>query len=227
MRREVSLEEISDGRLYELNDMVKADCQDCAGCCDCCQGMGDSVVLDPYDVYRLSQGLGKNMEELLDSCLELGVVDGNILPHLRMEGEKEQCVFLDENGRCSIHSIRPGFCRLFPLGRYYEDGGFRYILQIHECKKTNRSKIKVCKWIDTPNLREYEKFVADWHYFLLDVQEVLYQSEDSQLIKNLNLYVVRRFYMQPYSGEEEFYPQFYRRLKEGRQLLALNDGEEG
>lgn len=227
MRREVSLEEISDGRLYELNDMVKADCQDCAGCCDCCQGMGDSVVLDPYDVYRLSQGLGKNMEELLDSCLELGVVDGNILPHLRMEGEKEQCVFLDENGRCSIHSIRPGFCRLFPLGRYYEDGGFRYILQIHECKKTNRSKIKVRKWIDTPNLREYEKFVADWHYFLLDAQEVLYQSEDSQLIKNLNLYVVRRFYMQPYSGEEEFYPQFYRRLKEGRQLLALNDGEEG
>ncbi len=227
MRREVSLEEISDGRLYELNDMVKADCQDCAGCCDCCQGMGDSVVLDPYDVYRLSQGLGKNMEELLDSCLELGVVDGNILPHLRMEGEKEQCVFLDENGRCSIHSIRPGFCRLFPLGRYYEDGGFRYILQIHECKKTNRSKIKVRKWIDTPNLKEYEKFVADWHYFLLDVQEVLYQSEDSQLIKNLNLYVVRRFYMQPYSGEEEFYPQFYRRLKEGRQLLALNDGEEG
>lgn len=227
MRREVSLEEISDGRLYELNDMVKADCQDCAGCCDCCQGMGDSVVLDPYDVYRLSQGLGKNMEELLDSCLELGVVDGNILPHLRMEGEKEQCVFLDENGRCSIHSIRPGFCRLFPLGRYYEDGGFRYILQIHECKKTNRSKIKVRKWIDTPNLKEYEKFVADWHYFLLDVQEVLYQSEDSQLIKNLNLYVVRRFYMQPYSGEEAFYPQFYRRLKEGRQLLALNDGEEG
>lgn len=227
MRREVSLEEISDGRLYELNDMVKADCQDCAGCCDCCQGMGDSVVLYPYDVYRLSQGLGKNMEELLDSCLELGVVDGNILPHLRMEGEKEQCVFLDENGRCSIHSIRPGFCRLFPLGRYYEDGGFRYILQIHECKKTNRSKIKVRKWIDTPNLKEYEKFVADWHYFLLDVKEVLYQSEDSKLIKNLNLYVVRHFYMQPYSGEEEFYPQFYRRLKEGRQLLALNDGEEG
>ena len=27
MRREVSLEEISDGRLYELNDMVKADCR--------------------------------------------------------------------------------------------------------------------------------------------------------------------------------------------------------
>ena len=57
MRREVSLEEISDGRLYELNDMVKADCQDCAGCHDCCEGMGDSVVLDPMDVYRLCTNL--------------------------------------------------------------------------------------------------------------------------------------------------------------------------
>lgn len=45
MRREVTLEEISDGRLYEANDMVKADCQDCKGCFDCCTGMGDSVVL--------------------------------------------------------------------------------------------------------------------------------------------------------------------------------------
>lgn len=221
MRREVSLEEISDGRLYELNDMVKADCQDCAGCWDCCQGMGDSVVLDPYDVYRLCRGLGKTMQELLEKSLELGVVDGNILPHLRMMGEKEQCVFLDENGRCSIHGIRPGFCRLFPLGRYYEDGGFKYILQIHECKKTNRSKIKVRKWIDTPDLKQYEKFVADWHYFLLDVQEVLYNSEDSQLIRNLNLYVVNRFYIQAYNEEEDFYAQFYARLKEGRDLLAL------
>ena len=54
MRREQTLEEISDGKLYDSNDMVKADCHDCEGCCDCCQGMGDSVILDPYDVHRLS-----------------------------------------------------------------------------------------------------------------------------------------------------------------------------
>ena len=60
MRREVSLEEISDGRLYELNDMVKADCQDCAGCHDCCEGMGDSVVLDPMDIVPSVYESGKN-----------------------------------------------------------------------------------------------------------------------------------------------------------------------
>lgn len=44
MRREVTLEEISDGRLYDANDMVKADCQDCKGCHDCCTGMGGEIL---------------------------------------------------------------------------------------------------------------------------------------------------------------------------------------
>ena len=83
MRREQTLEEISDGKLYDSNDMVKADSHNCEGCCDCCQGMGDSVILDPFDVHRLSIGLKKPAEQLLQECLELGVSDGNILPHLR------------------------------------------------------------------------------------------------------------------------------------------------
>ena len=138
-----------------------------------------------------------------------------------MTGVKEQCIFLNSEGRCHIHSIRPGFCRLFPLGRFYENGSFKYILQIHECPKTNRSKIKVKKWVDTPDLKKYEKFVNDWHYFLLDVQEVLYNAEDPDLIRNLNLFVVNRFYLKPYDQNQDFYIQFYERLKEGKGLLAL------
>ena len=221
MKRNVTLEEISDGNLYEANDMVKADCQDCKGCSDCCQGMGDTVILDPLDVHRLCAGLKKSPEELLGSVVELGITDGNILPHLAMRGEQERCVFLNTEGRCSIHDIRPGFCRLFPLGRYYTEDGFKYILQIHECKKRNRSKIKVKKWLDTPDLKQYEKFVLDWHNFLLDVQEVFYETEDETLVKNLNMYVLSRFYYTPYKEEEDFYPQFYVRLEEAKKLLDL------
>ena len=221
MRREVTLEEISDGRLYDANDMVKANCQDCKGCCDCCKGMGDSVILDPYDVCRLARGLGRNPADLNGTGLELGVSVGIILPHLRMQGREERCVFLNEEGRCSVHAIRPGFCRLFPLGRYYTEENFKYIIQIHECAKKNRSKIKVKKWIDTPDLKQYEKFVWDWHQFLLDVQEVFYQTEDTELIKNLNMYVISRFYTKPYEEAQDFYVQFYERLEEAKNLQSL------
>ena len=39
MLRECNLDEISDGKKYSINDMVKADCDDCKGCSACCHGM--------------------------------------------------------------------------------------------------------------------------------------------------------------------------------------------
>ena len=131
MLRDINLNEISDGRLYTANDMVKADCMGCQGCSSCCQGMGDSIVLDPYDMYRLCTGLKTAPAALLSSSLELGVVDGLILPHLKMNGNTDSCMYLNKDGRCSIHPFRPGFCRLFPLGRYYENDSFSYFLQTH------------------------------------------------------------------------------------------------
>ena len=62
MKREISLEEISDGKLYGSGDMVKVGCDDCRGCSACCRGMGSSIVLDPYDVFRLETGLGLSFE---------------------------------------------------------------------------------------------------------------------------------------------------------------------
>ena len=104
MERRIDLAEISDGKLYGAEDMVKADCGDCEGCSACCQGMGDSILLDPYDICRLSEGLGKSFEELMKEAVGLKMADGLILPYLKMTGEKEACSFLNSEGRCSIHS---------------------------------------------------------------------------------------------------------------------------
>ena len=76
MEREIDLKEISDGRFYDLNDMVKAGCDDCRGCSACCRGMGESILLDPLDIFRLTDCRKCSFEQLLDSCIELHVVDG-------------------------------------------------------------------------------------------------------------------------------------------------------
>ena len=52
-----NLEEISDGKIYGLHDMVRAACNDCEGCHFCCEDMGDSIILDPLDVYLLQKNL--------------------------------------------------------------------------------------------------------------------------------------------------------------------------
>ena len=88
--------------------MVKAGCGECQGCSDCCRGMGNSIFLDPMDIYRLTTGLECTFEDLLSTCVELQVVDGFIQPNMKMTGKEEQCPFLNEKGRCNIHAIRPG-----------------------------------------------------------------------------------------------------------------------
>lgn len=219
MKRDIDLKEISDGKLYTANDMVKAGCQDCKGCSACCRGMGSSIVLDPLDVFRLTKDLECTFQELLAAALELNVVDGIVLPNLKMAGTKEECVFLNAQGRCNIHASRPGICRLFPLGRVYEDGGFKYFLQIHECKKENRTKVKVSKWIDTPDIRRYELFVNNWHYFLKDMEKLFDRADDAGK-KQISMYVLQQFYLKPYDMQAEFYEQFALRLKEARILFC-------
>ena len=223
MKRRVDMREISDGKLYGLNDMVKADCGDCRGCSACCRGMSNYIVLDPFDMFRLTTGLHTDFQHLMDGYIELNVTDGIILPNLKMNGQEERCAFLTGEGRCRIHSVRPGICRLFPLGRIYrEEGrGFDYFLQVHECKKENRSKVKVRKWIDTPDVKRNQKFVADWHYFLKDVQKYLQEKADDELIKKITMQILQYFYIEPYDKERDFYEQFDLRLAQMKKMLGI------
>lgn len=213
MKREIDIKEVSDGKLYDLNDMVKADCKDCEGCSACCKGMGNSIVLDPLDVFRLTKGLNCTFEALIQNQAELNVVDGIVLPSIRMREEGETCGFLDPQGRCSIHSFRPGICRLFPLGRIYTEEGIRYFLQIYECAKKNRTKVKVRSFMDNPDGKRYDKFIADWHDFLKKAENEMEKRNDPNFTRELSMNVLKMFYLTPYEKEQDFYDQFGKRLE--------------
>ena len=219
MKREVDLKDISDGKLYGANDLVKADCHDCIGCCDCCKGMGNTIILDPMDIWRITYHKQISFEKLMGTYIELNMVDGMILPNLKLKGEEEACAFLNQEGRCSIHPFRPGICRLFPLGRVYDEQGFSYFLQIHECSKKNKSKIKVKKWLQIDNIEAYEKYICDWHDFLTGCRQAAAQVTEEQR-KVLILYVLRNFYQQPFESKE-FYQEFYERLESVKNTLGM------
>jgi hypothetical protein len=222
MIRDWDLNDVSDGKKYGLSDMVKAGCDDCKGCSACCHGMGKSIVLDPLDIHRLVAHFDMPFEGLLGDMVELNIVDGVILPNLKMSADNNNsCTFLAENGRCSIHEHRPSICRIFPLGRVYENGDFYYILQVNECPKENKSKVKVSKWVDTPNLKTNQKFISDWHYFIKDVGKTALESSDETLAKKINMEILQAFYVEKYNEEEDFYTQFYKRLGDVKQTLRF------
>lgn len=213
MERNWDLSEMTDGKLYTENDLARIGCNECEGCSKCCHNMGESIVLDPYDIYQFAKA-GITMEELMSRAVELNVADGVILPNLKMQEDGGKCFFLDENGRCSVHSNRPGICRLFPLGRIYDDNDFKYFNQIYECPKKNRTKVRI------DNINKYHEYIVIWHYFLKDIQHILEGMQDEKQIKTITMYLVKLFYLMPYEVNDDFYTQFTQRINKVKEVIG-------
>lgn len=215
--------------LYDNHTLVKLGCNDCKGCDSCCRQMGDSIVLDPYDIWQLESNLHCNFAQLMQDFMELHVVNGLILPNIKMQGSTDCCGFLKEDGRCAIHAFRPGLCRLFPLGRNYEGETLRYFLLQDVCPHTGNAKIKIKKWLDVPNYGKYEEFLIKWHNLRKKLQleiakenagetEGMKKTQDSLAhLKEINLCMLHIFYEKPYEPED-FYGQFAERMREWDKL---------
>ena len=217
MRRDVDIDEISDGRRYSAEDMVKISCNDCSGCSSCCHDTADTIFLDPYDIYNLRLATGLDFMGLLNNeYIEMKVRDGMIYPKLKPTSSNKACGFLSDQGRCKIHPYRPGICRLFPMGRIYENGSFSYFLQVNECPHENKSKIKLKKWLGIPDLKKYESYILAHHDFCRDIEEKIASLGASgnadEAIKNLNLTCLNLLYIKPYDSED-FYSDYYARLE--------------
>ena len=229
MERNIAIEEISDGNTYHSRDVVAMGCNDCAGCSACCHEMCETIILDPYDIYQFELALSQSLEQMLSNNLvELGYMDGFILPHmmpvLSEDDEMPHCSFLSPTGRCGIHAYRPGFCRLFPLGRYYRDGSFTYIHQIHECHYPleQRTPVRIREWLGIRMLSQYEDFVNEWHYFLKAVDGHFHMKEEGSKEKErICSYLLGLFYGVPYDTKQAFFPQFYERLNRAKKELSM------
>ena len=93
MEREIDLAEVSDGKLYGAEDLVKVGCGDCAGCSSCCRETGNTIILDPYDIWELGCGLKTTFAALLEEGrIELNMADGVILPNLKLREKDRKSV---------------------------------------------------------------------------------------------------------------------------------------
>lgn len=217
---------------YDFSRKVKIGCNDCSNCSRCCENMGDSIILDPYDMWMLTSNLRLENGEYAtydilvseDGPLELSNHDGLILPNIKMvldersghtATENGVCPFLNPQGRCSIHKIRTGLCRLYPLGRtFYPDKLTYFILdESLGCSAKNKSYVSIEEWLEVPNLHKYEIFLMQWHAMKKKVQSKLLSGElNKEDISRFMVQFIVTFYQVPYG--ENFYDEFENRYKE-------------
>ena len=158
-----------------LDDRFCFDCQRCGDCCFRCE-----IVLTPYDVLRLCDGLRITTGEFLHRYGQITLGPESGLPVCWLDFEKVQrrrggdeqsppCPFLALEGErfaCGVYPYRPSCCRSFPVFRMAEDSGEpKFYLQEVSCPaaETDREH-SVAQWIGQEGLapyhRENERFLA-------------------------------------------------------------------
>ena len=219
MRTTNILDKISDGRLYDIEDVVKADTCGCDGCSDCCKDVGDLVVLTPFDIYEITNYLNMDFDKLIGDKIVLRENNKIVLPYLKMQEKNKNCSFLDEKGRCTIHLKRPNICRLFPLGRAYQDNDFKYFLQVDNCPKDELKDVKVSQWINIENYNENKKFILEWYKFIKALTFRLKFVRDEKEIAHINEFLLDNFYR--VKIDNDFYKSFEELLPKVKNKLGI------
>ncbi len=93
------------------------------GCPSNCCKNGPHIVLNPYEIALICGASRISYEDLLD-IVETGRANGFPLVMLPRD---PACYFWTGRG-CRIYNARPLACRLFPLGRVFEDGRSHIVL---------------------------------------------------------------------------------------------------
>ena len=122
----------------------------------CCQDI--NIVLTPYDVLRMKNGLAISSGEFLDRYTLIIPKKDLLIPMvvLQMNEKNKKCPFVTDKG-CSIYNERPWPCRMYPLDTN-SDGTYSLITNESHCLGLHeKSTKKISKWLKGQEIDPYEE----------------------------------------------------------------------
>jgi Fe-S-cluster containining protein len=118
----------TEARVLTESDLLQLTCG-AAGCSSTCCKATAPIVLNPYEIARICKATHLSYEDLLD-ILDTDRAKGFPLVMLPRD---PACHFWTATG-CRIYEARPLACRLFPLGRVFEnDRSYIVLPEVNRC----------------------------------------------------------------------------------------------
>ena len=140
-----------------------------------------------------------------------------------MQGKKNACPFLSDEGRCTVHDVKPAVCALYPLGRVIlgknpgealnadSNNIVQYVMSGHcgSAKKTHT----VREWLSSFGIPENDEFFYLWTGVQLRLGTIIRELEDKKIppstLNPIWNVIFAKLY-RDYDTEQEFMPQFQR-----------------
>jgi Fe-S-cluster containining protein len=163
----------------ELHQKLKFKCKQCGKCCD------ETIIqLAPYDIKNICNILKITIKEFHEKYSMFRPFDEIPRCYLR---NRPKCPF-KENNQCTIYLSRPLRCRLFPLGRVYENNEVMIVLPEEKCMGFNtRKKQRISEWFEEQLVNQLNEESLNWNNFLIELKEdpVIKNKEFKEMFKKI------------------------------------------
>lgn len=202
-----------------LDDTFKFNCTMCGKCCK----DREDILLTPRDVFQVAKQLDMHIGDFVKKYCDAYVGESSRIPIVRLlpTGIDKRCPFL-RGTRCSVNSVKPTVCALFPLGRCltvdssknrteFTVGDIVYINQDPHCGDNSRTHT-VREWLEISNIPIEDEFFVKWHSAIAQIGMTVHDAEKKVGDERLNRYFNLLFGLlyAAYDFEEDFMTQFDR-----------------
>jgi Fe-S-cluster containining protein len=170
----VSLYQQIEQESLSLDSRFTFHCQAGLPCFNqCCQT--PTVILSPYDLLRLKQGLGITSTALRERYTRQEIEPKSNLPLVFIDAYRSAeggCPFLGAQG-CTVYAYRPAACRLFPLtmGSRLTPAGVEdhyFCRTLDYCRGFEaEEEWTVASWMANQGFTEYNEARREWLEILL------------------------------------------------------------
>ena len=169
-------------------------------------------MVESLDLFRIAKHLQMEMAEAAERFTEVGIVAWGA-PILLMKTTEPggACVFLKDN-RCSIQSVKPRACRLYPLSVGPDDNLREFLIfkvsakQHHYTGQQYKAKV----WVGANFRKEDREYISTEYLAIHDFGKIM-RRIPRDLEKDVQFLMLRWRYFQ-YETDQGFMRQFLRNM---------------
>lgn len=184
----------------------------CSACGACCKNVRDSILLEPLDAFRIvreyiKNGFSGTGDEILDQIADLKELSRGFYVFVpKTVNDSGVCGMLKDN-RCTIYSVRPRTCRLYPFTvDPSADGSMKWYLCTEQSHHFGKGSMTAREWHRRNLSGEDEEYLREECRVLPELGRLMRNISDADLREAEKQTLLFRYLAYDYS--QSFLPQY-------------------